>query len=143
MRNPGAPKIEYTPELGQKICDVLASSDTGLTNLCKIHKWMPSKSTLYEWKIKYPDFLEKYMKAKAFQVDNYVEKCLEIAHDSSEDLIDTPDGIKPNMAKVARDRLFIDTVKWTACKLAPKIYGDKQTVESHVYSHEESLKELE
>lgn len=45
---------------------------------------------------------------------------------------------------INRSRLRIDTRKWIAAKLAPKIYGDKMVSESRVtISHEDALKELE
>jgi hypothetical protein len=41
-------------------------------------------------------------------------------------------------------RLIADTRKWIACKLIPKVYGDKQTIEQTVtVKHEDALKELE
>ena len=49
-----------------------------------------------------------------------------------------------NSEWVARSRLRVDSRKWIACKLLPKVYGDKQEVKSdmNVNLHEQDLKHL-
>lgn len=64
------------------------------------------------------DYAEKYARAK---------NCSAEAHASRfKSLIDKVENgeIDPNAARVA-----LDGLKWIACKLNPKAYGDKQTIE--------------
>lgn len=45
---------------------------------------------------------------------------------------------------IQRMRLRIDTRKWLAAKLFPRVYGEKQQIDSTVtVKHEDKLKELE
>jgi hypothetical protein len=55
-----------------------------------------------------------------------IDELLEIADDSSNDqIIDTEGEIHFNSQAVQRARLRIDTRKWLACKLVPRVYGLK------------------
>jgi hypothetical protein len=62
-------------------------------------------------------------------MDFYAEQILAIAFDESGDILIDQDGDKgravANHAKVQRDRLKVDSLKWTASRLFPKRYGDK------------------
>ena len=73
-----------------------------------------------------------------------VDEIIEIADDSSQDNIINKQGqIICNNESINRARLRIDTRKWIASKLAPKIYGDKiDNTHSINISHEEALKLL-
>lgn len=139
----GRPPMVYRPEVGEEICNLLAQSSESLEKILERHPHLPGKSTIYKWKFSQPDFAEKYANARRSQADNLVVECLAICEDDSQDLIQTAEGIKPNMARIARDRLKVDTIKWIACKLMPKVYGDKQQIEHSVNTHEKQLKELE
>ena len=61
---------------------------------------------------------------------DYAEQILVIAFDESGDIVvdQAPDGRSKtvaNHAKVQRDRLKVDSLKWIASRLFPKRYGDK------------------
>jgi hypothetical protein len=63
-------------------------------------------------------------------MDFYAEQILVIAFDESGDIVvdQAPDGRSKtvaNHAKVQRDRLKVDSLKWIASRLFPKRYGDK------------------
>lgn len=59
------------------------------------------------------------------------EDILEIADNSSQDEIETPDGrIVVNNEFIQRSRLRVDTRKWLMAKMKPKVYGDKYDVTS-------------
>lgn len=116
----------YTPELADKICAVVATNCHGLPKLCKMFDFMPSFETINVWRWERKEFSDKYTLAKQQQA--------ELMAESSEDVIDEltnyefsdKDGaVRIDSGIVARARLLIDTRKWHASKLAPKIYGDK------------------
>ena len=120
----------FTQELADLICHRVATSTFGLKKLCDMHDDMPVHGTVYEWRYKNKEFSDQYTKAKQAQAELLAEEILDIADDAKNDwmesLSDDEKGIgyKLNGEHVNRSRLRIDTRKWHASKLAPKIYGD-------------------
>jgi len=138
----GRPPI-YNLELGKKVCRLIATSTMGLHKLCRLNPDLPSHTVIYEWRLDHPEFADQYAHAKQIQADLLAEEILEISDDSSFDIIDTPDGPKFNSEYCARSRLRVDSRKWLACKLMPKVYGDKvQNEVSGTIRHEDALKLL-
>lgn len=96
---------------------------------------MPSKSTVCRWLVMHPEFQDQYARAREVQADLLAEEVVEIADDSSLDLLEIRDeqgrltGYQQNHAKVQRDRLRADSRKWRAAKLSPKKYGNSSKVE--------------
>lgn len=96
---------------------------------------MPSKETIRLWKLGNPEFLAQYAQARQEQADFLSEECLEIA-----------DKATPEEAAVAR--LRVDTRKWYAGKMHPRVYGEKAsevTVNNSVHNYvvaPEKLKEI-
>ena len=77
---------------------------------------------------------DRYARAREIQADRMAEEIVEIADDATNDFMEKrgKDGRKKvefNSENVNRSRLRIDTRKWLAGKLKPKVYGEKQTVE--------------
>jgi hypothetical protein len=136
---------DYTPKLVNEICTTIASSSKGISRLCKDNSSWPTKETIFSWLKTYGDFSDQYARAKRLQIEVLVDEIIEIADDSSQDNIINQQGqIICNNATINRARLRIDTRKWIASKLAPKIYGDKidNTHSVDIISHEEALKLL-
>jgi len=80
------------------------------------------------------DLVEHYAQAREIQADRLAEEILEIADDARNDYMEKVgrDGrrkVEFNSENVNRSRLRIDTRKWLAGKLRPKVYGDKQVVD--------------
>lgn len=121
---PGRP-TKYTPELAKEICEKIATRGAALKTICKENPHFPHLDTIYEWMKKYPSFSEDYVKAKKQQITALVEEILEISDDSSNDTKQCKNGeIACNSEWIARSRLRVDTRKWIAAKLVPKLYGD-------------------
>lgn len=99
---------EFTPEMGDKIAELIASGKS-IRTICKPDD-MPNISTIYRWIRVHPEFSKQYAKAKEDQADAMAEDILDIADDESED--------------VQRSRLRVDTRKWLASKFKAKKYGD-------------------
>ncbi|MBJ15803.1 MAG: hypothetical protein CMF38_04115 [Legionellaceae bacterium] len=114
----------YSPELAKEICDTIASSSIGIKRLCKEMPAWPSHNTIYRWLANYSEFSDQYAQAKKCQVELLVDEILEIADDSAHDLTTNEHGnVTCNAEFIARSRLRIDTRKWLASKLIPKVYG--------------------
>ena len=136
---------DYTPVIANEICSTIASSSKGIGRLCKDNPSWPTKDTIFSWLKTYGYFSDQYARAKRLQIEVLVDEIIEIADDSSQDNIINQQGqITCNNAAISRARLQIDTRKWIASKLAPKIYGDKidNTHSLDIVSHEEALKLL-
>jgi|ERR1700761_79346 len=140
-RKVGRPSI-YTEELGDEICLKIATTCESIPDLCKSNPHWPSVNAIYEWRILRKDFGDKYARAKSLQVECLVNKAQELAKSRDYFYINDKGEKVPNPCYVPAARLEIDTIKWFASKLAPKIYGDKIQQEVTVKTHEESIKDL-
>lgn len=129
MAKTGRP-TDYSLELAHQICDAIRSSSLGLKLLCKANPHWPHKSTILKWRATNPLFADLYTRAKTDQIEVFVDEIIEISDDSENDTLITEDehgNIKErcNNEWLNRSRLRVDSRKWLASKLAPKIYGDK------------------
>jgi hypothetical protein len=96
----------------------------GLLQICKDED-MPARGTVYRWLEAHKSFRDKYARAREAMMDYYVEQILAVAFDESGDIVIEGDRAVANHARVQRDRLKVDSLKWTASKLFPRQYGDK------------------
>lgn len=119
---------EYSPEVVDAICEQMVNGK-GLLKICADNQ-MPGRTTIYRWLANNPEFRKRFMEAREALMDFYAEQILTIAFDESGDVIldqgkDGKTSAVANHAKVQRDRLKVDSLKWTAARLFPKRYGDK------------------
>lgn len=123
---PAGRPTDYAEELVREICGRIASGQSVAT--ISKQSDMPASSTIYDWLAKYPEFAERYAKARENQADMFAEEILEIADTASNDWMESNDpdnvGYKLNGEAIQRSKLRIDTRKWLAGKLRPKKYGD-------------------
>lgn len=134
---------KYTKELGEEICNTLSVSIDGLRRICAANAHFPESSTIKEWRHNNKEFSALYEAAKLKQALGFAEDIIDIVDYNIEDMIMTDKGLTPNPVAIARARLRMDARKWIACKLLPKVYGEKVQQEVTVLSHEAKLKELE
>ncbi len=126
----GRPTL-YSLERAQKICEIVSTHPYGLKKLRSMYPDIfPEETSVYLWRIVHEDFSKMYALAKANQADILAEECLNIADDDSKDIRYGKDGEELlNAEFVQRSRVRIDTRKWLASKLLPKMYGDRKEVE--------------
>lgn len=137
----GRPSI-YTDELADLICSRVATHPIGLPKLCAMFDDMPSHETINVWRYERKQFSDKYAQAKVFQAELMAEELIELAS-SKAYYHDAQGNERVDAGHVASQALLVNTIKWHASKLAPKIYGDKQQTESTVtVKHEDDLKNL-
>jgi hypothetical protein len=110
VKRSGRPS-SYTDDIADEICERLSSGESLLSITGDDD--MPAQSSVYRWLNQYPDFQEKYAKARVAQAHAIAERAAEMASGKFE-ITD------PSFA-----RLQLDAIKWMAGKLAPKSYGDK------------------
>jgi hypothetical protein len=83
---------------------------------------MPHFTTVVRWLQSKQEFRDMYAAAKAMQQDFEADEMKAIADDDNRD----------DLIKVQRDKLRVDTRKWLASKLAPKVYGERNHVDIDV-----------
>jgi len=103
----GRPSL-LTEKLAETICRRLGAGES-LVAICK-SEGMPHRWTVTRWLGEHEWFRGKYARAREQQADFYADQIIEIADTETD-------------PQKARNR--IDARKWTASKLAPKVYGDK------------------
>jgi hypothetical protein len=122
---------KYNPEIAQLICERVATHDVGLRRLTDMYDDLPDKVTINIWRRKHEEFRSQYAQAKREQIEFLTEDILEIADDSRNDFMESLKESEQGTAwrvngdHINRCKLRVDTRKWLASKLAPKIYGDK------------------
>lgn len=117
----GRPTI-YNEELADLICERIATNDIGLNRLCSMYDDMPVEKTIRIWRFKNADFADKYRQAKMAQAELLAETLNELC-DSIQSYMDSEGVERVDAGMIARQRLKVDTIKWQASKLVPKIYG--------------------
>lgn len=143
----GRPSI-FTQELADLICERVATHTYGLARLCEMYDDMPDKHTVNQWRFKKPDFSRQYAAAKIAQAELLAEETLDIATDGRNDYMQSlsaeeqGEGWRLNGEHVQRSKLRIDTHKWLAAKLMPKIYGAKIEVGNSELSKKETAREV-
>lgn len=116
--------LEYTEEMGQRICELTATHSVGLKKLIEMYPDLPDDMTIQRWRYRVEKFRVSYAQAKIRQADLLAEECLQIADDSGRDNYINEEGKEVcNTEWINRARLRIDTRKWLAAKLLPKQYG--------------------
>jgi len=107
--------VEFTQELAAEICERLAAGES-LLSICKDSRF-PSDTAVRKWALEdRHGFSSQYARARDIGLDVRAERVLEIAR-SVTDSDDVP-----------RARLEFDAERWYLSKLAPKRYGDAQTI---------------
>jgi hypothetical protein len=124
----GRPSL-YTPELAAEICEAISVSDKGLYHICAANPKFPSEETFRLWIVRDPELFGRYMRVKELQQLWMAERAQRIADDGANDTYIDDDGkVKVDTDVIQRSRLRVDTIKWQASKLAPKMFGEKVDV---------------
>jgi len=125
---------KYNQETADRILELMRTP-MSLRRAC-IEVGVPP-STVMHWKNDNPDFGAQYAIARQDQAEAYVDEIMDIADDNSRDkieIVDKDGNIKTvfNLDHINRSRLRVDTRKWYASKVLPKLYGDKLQVDQTV-----------
>ncbi|HEX4045111.1 MAG TPA: hypothetical protein VHZ76_05540 [Gammaproteobacteria bacterium] len=116
----------YSIEIATEICDTVSSSTKGIKRLCLENDHWPCPDTIFRWLKSNKDFSDQYARAKRLQIEALVDEILEIADDSNNDyMADVKGKMIIDHEHIQRAKLRIDTRKWLASKLVPKIYGNR------------------
>jgi hypothetical protein len=119
----------FTQDMADTICTRIAEGES-LRKICG-DDWMPERVTIYRWLAADPDFCNQYTRAREDQADTLADEIIAIADEQPEviavlnkhgELIEH----KLDNAFLQWQKNRMDARKWTAMKLKPKKYGDRQ-----------------
>lgn len=113
----------YTDEIANLVCERLMGGQS-LRTICA-DEGMPGMTTVFRWLQSNDAFRKQYTLARQVQAEVMVDEIISISDDGSNDTYETENGPAVNTDVIARSRLRVDSRKWFASKLAPKIYGDR------------------
>lgn len=117
----------YTEELGDRICQLLASGRT-LKSICA-EPDIPCASTVISWVFRNEVFREKYNVARRMQVEGWADECVEIADDATNDFMEVQKRkgtvVLADHENVNRSKLRIDTRMRLMAKMNPEKYGER------------------
>ncbi len=125
----------YTPELGDQICEMIATADMSLREVAR-QLGIPHTNILL-WATRDKEFADQYARAR------------EIRDEASMEAMDDLQNEQPQTTRFGVDqgwvqwkRLQVDTRKWQLGKRQPKKYGDRLALEHDVSDNlAERLKE--
>ena len=113
----------FTEEIAAEICRRMAEGESVRKILSEPH--MPTWSMVWRWLEDNEIFRAQYARAREAQAHALVSQIFDIADDDSADWTER-DGVPVvNGEAIQRSRLRVDTRKWFASKVLPKLYGDK------------------
>jgi tyrosyl-tRNA synthetase len=148
-KDPRGAKTLYNLELAERICELVATTDLGYEKIQQKHPELPVRLTVNRWRRKHPEFRAMYAQAKCEQIEFMTSEILDIADDAKNDWMEFHDkqneciGWRVNGEHIQRSRLRIDTRKWLAAKLVPRLYGDTVTTASTTEVDEDCKKRIE
>jgi hypothetical protein len=142
MTAKGGRPTKYTEELAQRICELVATNPLGLPALCRKFPELPNQDTINVWRWEKDGFSDKYTRAKQFQAELMAESIEDVIDETLGSIyLDEHGSQRLDSGILGHARLKVDSRKWTASKLAPKIYGDRMHVSDESKSSEnEALK---
>ncbi len=106
-------KAHYTARIAARLCEHIALGST-LAQALKKEPLGPNIQTFWKWLDQYPEFKERYERARQMQADGHADRMLELA----EEAINTP-------SKASAIRVATDIMRWQAEIRDPKKYGTK------------------
>lgn len=129
-KNKPGPKTIKSPELMEEICRRIAEG-RAVKNVCEDED-MPSFGFVWRWISEDAVFEHRYARAIQQRALNHADEITLISQRVMRG------EVPPDAARVA-----LDAMKWTAARLLPKVYGDKQIVEANVtHTHQLHLDAL-
>lgn len=112
------PSVEYTPELGRQVCDLIAEGET-LTDICNMPGF-PAVRDIARWRTEVDEFAQALAIAKDVRADIRVDSIAKTVREMRKGEID------PGIGKAV-----VDGLKWLAGKDSPR-YADKVTIDQTI-----------
>lgn len=128
------PKGKFTQALFDKICNIIATSSTGIHKACQ--ECGIQHTTFYNWIQDDAELMNQYVRAREQQAEFLADEIIAIADDGSRDTKTIRKGGEvievEDLEWTNRSKLRVEARKWVAAKLKPKRYGDKVEVDQNI-----------
>lgn len=111
-------KGHYTARIAARICEHIALGMTIKASLAK-EPLGPSLMVFWKWLDEYPEFREKYERARLLQADMHADTMMAMAEE-----------VLVNPHKASAFRVAVDILQWQASMRNPKMYGSKLSIET-------------
>lgn len=134
-----SPYIKYSAEVAALVCERVATHPIGLRKLCDMYDDMPDKEAILDWRYKYPEFAANFNISKQFQAELMAEEINDLCEVPT--YLDRLGVERIDAGRVACQKLKVESIKWQAARLAPRMYGDRSSVET-IVKHEENIQDL-
>lgn len=108
---------DYSPEMADRILKKLSEGES-VSQIC-LASDMPNRSTVFLWSATHKEFSDRYLLA----LKGVGQICVDQLDDALRDM-------KQGITDPVVGKIEIDTLKWKAGKFYPRMYGDKQQIES-------------
>ena len=118
---------KYSPELADFICKLIVTQGKGIGRLCKEYDELPTEALVFKWILDFPEFGKKYRAAKALQSELLADEIEALTEVESHTDNKGVERVDPGMVALAK--LKVDTRKWHAARLAPRVYGPKSILD--------------
>lgn len=128
-KNKGGRPTNFTPELGDRICHLIATHPLGYDPIRKMYPELPCPQLVREWRQRFPEFNAKYLDAKRFQAEIMVEEIDSMLPEDIKTYVDDKGNERVDAPTASMMIAKINNRKWMAARLAPRRYGDAQRVE--------------
>ncbi len=130
-------KDKYTPEMVEKVCLAIATSDKRLEDIFRDPE-LPHVQTIYRWRFMYPEFAEKFLEAKKCQIFVKMDKLEDVAA-SKEYYVPEKGSARIDPGSINSAKLQCEILMWQASTLESKIFGQKiqNSTDLNVRKHED------
>ena len=116
--------FHYTLEIAKLICDKISTNPLGLKKICEKYPELPSHVTIHSWRNNIPEFAEMYYRAKSDQMETFVDEMIDLSNERHM-YMDEAGNKRFDAGLVGYLNAAINTRKWLAGKLSPRLYADK------------------
>ncbi len=117
----GCPK-EYSQAVREELIELVGAGKS-LVFICK-RSDMPGRKKVHEWIQKDESFRNKYAQAKELCAEFYADQITDV----SQLMVERAMNGQLDKVAVSAVRAHLDTIKWRACHLSPKKYGNNNTI---------------
>jgi len=138
----GGRPTEYTEELAERVCDLIAHSIVSLDKLRAEHNWFPTPDTIRQWSWKNQEFSAKYFEARKHQADLTVLEQERLLEESLILFNDKDGNTRIDAASVQLAALKCKNAQWTAARVLPKKWGAQEKAIEDLSSQNLQLVEL-
>lgn len=120
--------IPFDSTIADAICDAIATQSKGLGSILDDLGKPINPSTFYRWLQRDEELRNRYARARADQAQVMADEIAHIADNTELGEVITDKGDKVEIRRgdmIEHRKLRIESRKWLAAKLLPKVYGDK------------------